>query len=86
MNIDNVEIANVLHDALLRELTRLAPTGSGRSISTGSIASAMIVLLAELLVASRPEFPAEELERLSALFERRLREEYCARAGAVGHA
>ncbi len=84
---DKVEIANVLHDAMLSAIARLAPHGSGRTIATSAVAEAMIVLLAELLIASKSELPAEELERLTVLFKMRLEQEFAARAGTVvGHA
>ena len=81
-----LEIADRLHDALLREIARMAPAGGARALPTNTLTDALLTLLAEILIATQPALPAEEIERLAALFKVRLEQEFAERAGAVGHA
>ena len=85
------EIADVLHDALLRELAVLAPTGSDRTMPVTAVADALCTLLASVLIAAQPGMPAnaDEVERQTKLFRRRLEEALVAGAGCsgpIGHA
>jgi hypothetical protein len=74
--IDGDEIAAALHVALLREIATLE----------GAICAALVTLIAGILVTSQPTLPAEEVERLTALFHERLERAVAECAGAAGHA
>ena len=80
------EIANILHDAMLREIARLAPAGTDRALPVNAVCDAMITLLAELLTATQPDLPAAEIERLTVLFHDQLEAAIAERSGPVGHA
>jgi hypothetical protein len=88
--LENDEIADALHDAVLRELGRLVPTGSGRTASISAVCDGLTTVMAEFLVASQPNMPAdaEEIERLAALLRTRLQEAIAERRARVvgGHA
>lgn len=80
------ELADTLHDARLTAIARVAPTGTGRTLPVNAVADALVTLLPEILIATQPGLPAEEIERLTALFQQRLEEAFAERAGPVGHA
>ena len=89
--LESDAIADRLHDVLLKEIARIAPVGGGRSMPISALADGLIMVLASFLIATQPDMPADsdEVERLAALFRRRLREELAERAersGPAGHA
>lgn len=79
-------LANQFHDVLLRELARLAPSGTDRSLVNNAVSEAMIRLLAELLVSTKSDLPATEVKRLTAIFRDLLAAAIAKRSGPVGHA
>ena len=74
-------LANQFHDVLLRELARLAPSGTDRSLVNNAVCEAMIRLMAELLVSTKPDLPATEVKRLTALFRNLLKTAIAERSG-----
>ena len=88
IELNETLVADALHDALLCAIARLAPSGGDTAIPTNAIADALASLLANLLVATKAAMPADEAERLTALFQRRLEEALAARLlrDVVGHA
>jgi hypothetical protein len=88
------EVADILHDMMLRTLARLAPIGGDSTVSVDAVCDGLIRLMAELLIATRPAvLSAAEIEieaaRLTDLFRLRLSEalaERADRSGPVGHA
>jgi hypothetical protein len=83
-------IADRLHDVLLAEIAKMAPTGGSRTVPISALADALVMLLAGFLVAAQsPVLPAAEIEtetaRLTDLFRQRL-DEAVADRGRVGHA
>jgi hypothetical protein len=83
-------IADRLHDVLLKEVAKLAPLGSGRSMPVNALCDALVTLLASFLIATYPATSdAEGVELWASLFKVRLREalaERADRSGPVGHA
>jgi hypothetical protein len=89
--LEDREITDTLHDAVLTAIAQMAPVG-GRSLPINVVADALITLLAELLIATRPaDLTAAEIEeevaRLTHLFRQRLGEAVGDRSSQpVGHA
>jgi hypothetical protein len=87
--LENDEIADALHDAVLQELGRLVPAGSGRTATISAVCDGLVTVMAEFLVASQPAMPADAEEmRLAALLRTRLQEAIAERRARVvgGHA
>jgi hypothetical protein len=75
-------LANQFHDVLLRELARLAPSGTDRSLVTNAVCEAVIRLLAEL-ASTKPDLMATEVKRLTARFRDLLKTAIAERSGPV---
>jgi hypothetical protein len=90
--LESDAIADRLHDVLLKEVARMAPTGGGRTVPISTLCDALVTLLASFLIASQPAMPPDpqEIERLTKLFRQRLEEALAERAdrsgGPIGHA
>ena len=86
IELDDSQIADGLQDAMVQAFARMAPTGSDRTLPVNATCTALVGLLAEVLIGTQPALPADEVERLTALFQERLAEAFAERAKAFGHA